>query len=122
MRPTKIINGLEYYECILLYTDDCLVLSENAEQVIQTEVGRYFALKEESIGPPKIYLAGGLVRKVQLENGIECWAFSSSQYVQAAVKNVEEYLSTQSDERWKLPAKAETPMRTSYHPELDVLP
>jgi hypothetical protein len=38
------------------------------------------------------------------------------------VKNVEEYISTQNDERWKLPSKAETPMRTSYHPELDVSP
>jgi hypothetical protein len=61
-------------------------------------------LKEESIGPPKIYL-GGHVRRVQLNNGVECWAFSSSQqYVQAAVKNVEEYLSKQDDVNWNLPA------------------
>ena len=31
--------------------------------------------------------------KVTLNNGVEAWSFSSSQYVQAAVKNVEEYLS-----------------------------
>jgi hypothetical protein len=42
--------------------------------------------------------------------------------VQAAVKNIEEYLSTQNNERWKLPLMAETPMRTSYSPELDVSP
>jgi hypothetical protein len=93
----------------------------NAEQVLWRELGRYFTLKEESIGPPKIYL-GGSVRKVQLENGVECWAFSSSQYVQAAVKNVEEYLATRNNERWKLPGKAETPMRTAYRPEIDVSP
>jgi hypothetical protein len=58
-----------------------------------------FTLKEKSIGPPKIYL-GGSVRKVQLNNGVECWAYSSSQYVQAAVKKVEAYLSTIDDERW----------------------
>ena len=56
----------------------------------------------------------------QLDNDVECWAFSSSQYVQAAVKNVETYLATQ--DKWKLPAKAETPMTTSYRPELDVTP
>ena len=27
-----------------------------------------------------------------MENGIEAWAFSASQYIQSVVKNVEEYL------------------------------
>ena len=121
MRPAKRSDGSEYYEYILLYTDDALVVSENAELVLRTELGRYWTLKEESIGPPKIYL-GGHVRKVQLDNGVECWAFSSSQYVQAAVKNVEEYLAKRKDPNWRLPPKAETPMRTSYRPELDVSP
>ena len=96
MRPAKHSDGSDYYEYILLYTDDALVISDNAEQVLRNELGRYFTLKEKSIGPPKIYL-GGHVRKVQLDNGVECWAFSSSQYVQSAVKNVEEYLSKQDD-------------------------
>ena len=121
MRPAKCSDGSDYYEYILLYTDDALVVSDNAEQVLRNELGRYFTLKEKSIGPPKIYL-GGHVRKVQLDNGVECWAFSSSQYVQSAVKNVEEYLSKRDDVNWKLPTKAETPLQTSYHPQLDVSP
>jgi len=92
MRPAKRSNGSDYYEYILLYTDDALVVSDNAEQVLRNELGQYFMLKEESIGLPKIYL-GGHVRKVQLDNGVKCWAFSSSRCVQAAIKNVEEYLS-----------------------------
>ena len=48
-------------------------------------------LKEESIGPPDIYL-GGKLRELTLENGIKAWSFSSSQYVQSAVQNVETYL------------------------------
>ena len=55
-----------------------------------------------------------------LDNGVSAWAFSSSQYVQAAVKNVETYLEKQ--ERWKLPRHAETPMVSTYRPELDVSP
>ena len=78
-----------------------------------------FELKEESIGPPKLYLGSG-IRKVQLENGSECWAASSSQYVQAAVKNVEEYLGKDQNPKMKLPTRAETPLQTSYRPELDV--
>ena len=41
---------------IYYYTDDALVLSGNADKVLRTDLGRYFTLKEESIGPPKIYL------------------------------------------------------------------
>lgn len=33
-----------------------------------------------------------------------------------------EYLDKEENKRWKLPAKAETPMTTSYRPELDVSP
>ena len=62
------------------------------------------------------------MRKVQLDNGVECWSFSSSQYVQAAVKNVEDYLGKQDNPNWRLPKKADTPMQTSYRPELDVSP
>jgi hypothetical protein len=113
MRPTKRSDGSDYYECILLYTDDALVVNENAEQILRKELGRYFTLKEESIRPPKVYL-GGHVRKVKLDNGVECWAFISSQYIQAAVNNVEEYLSKRDDVNWTLPVRAETPIQTSY--------
>jgi hypothetical protein len=119
MRPAKRSNGSNCYEHVLLHTDDALVVSKNAEQVLRNELGRCFTLKEESIGPPKTHL-GGHVRNAQLENGVECWAFSSSQCVQAAAKNVEECLSKRDDVNWKLPTKAETPMQTSHRPELDV--
>jgi hypothetical protein len=118
MRPAKKANGSECYEYVLIYTDDVLVISENGEHVLRSGIGKYFELKEESIGPPKLYL-GGHMRRVELENGAKAWAFSSSQYVQAAVKNVETYLEKTGG---KLPRKAETPTQTSYRPELDVTP
>ena len=119
MRQAKKADGTKYWEYLLLYTDDALVVSEFPEKTLREDLGRFFVLKEESIGPPKIYLGGG-VRKVVLDNGVSAWAFSSSQYVQAAVKNVETYLEKQ--ERWKLPRHAETPMVSTYRPELDVSP
>jgi len=76
---------------VLLYVDDVLVISDNASSIIREEIGRHFVLKEESIGAPSQYL-GGKLRKVSLENGVDAWAFGSMQYVQLAVKNVEEYL------------------------------
>ena len=101
MRPAEKADGSKYYEFVLLYVDDTLVVSENAERILRDEIGRYFELKEESIGPPDIYL-GGKVRKVTLENGQEAWSFSSSQYVRTAVQNVEEYLNEHGNGRWRL--------------------
>lgn len=117
MQPAKKADGSSYYKYILLYTDDALCVSENAESVLRNKVGKYFELKEESIGVPKIYL-GGHCRKVELENGANAWAFSSSQYVQAAVQYVEKFIS--NHEHLNLPKRAKTPLQTSYQPELDV--
>ena len=119
MRPAIKSDGTKCYDYVLLYVDDALVVSKNAESILRNELGRYFELKEESIGPPDHYL-GGKVRKVQLENGVYAWAFSSSQYVQTAVKNVEVYLDSQVNKRWKMPSKADTPLTTTYRSELDV--
>ena len=69
MRPSKKTDSTSYYEYILLYTDDALVISQDAEETLK-ELGRYFGLKEESISTPKIYL-GGHCRKLQLENGVK---------------------------------------------------
>jgi len=59
------------------YVDDCLVVSEKAESILRDEIGKYWNLKESSIGKPKIYL-GGKCREVELDNGTNCWAFGSS--------------------------------------------
>ena len=85
------------------------------------DLGRYFELKEKSIGPPKLYL-GSHIGKVQLKKRIKCWAASYVQYVQATIKNVEEYLGKDDHQKMKLPTRAETPLQTSYRPELDVSP
>ena len=120
MRPAVKSDGNTYYKYILLYVDDTLVVSENAESILQKKLRRYFHLKEESIGPPTMYL-GGRVCKVQRDNGVWAWSFSSSHYVQSAIKNVEAYVGRPENSHLKMPSKAETPLTTSYRPELDVL-
>ena len=79
--------------------------------------GRGTSSKEKSIGQPKIYL-GGLVRKVELENGAKAWAFISSQYVQAVVQNMEKYIDAQ--DKWKMLKRTSTPLPISHQPELDI--
>ena len=107
------LDGIMCYEFVLLYVDDALVISENAEKILREEIGKYFELKEESIGCPSLYL-GGCVHQVKLNNGVDAWSFSSSQYVRMAVKNVEEWQSKRDNGWWKLPTKAETPMWSMY--------
>ena len=118
MRPAQKDDGSTYWEYVLLYVDDALCISQRAESVIRTEIGKYFYVKEESIGAPKIYL-GNKVSKVTMENGIKAWSFSSSQYVQAAVANVEDYLKKHGK---SLPTKASAPISNGYRPEIDVTP
>ena len=48
----------KYYKYVLLYTNDVLVISNNREKILHEGIGKYFELKENSIGPPKIYLGG----------------------------------------------------------------
>ena len=56
---------------------------------------------------------------MELENGVHAWSFSSSQYVQATVQNVEDYLAKLDK---KLNGKVQTPTQTTHRPELDVSP
>ena len=63
---------------------------DEPEKFLREELRKRFTLKEKSISPPEQYL-GNKVSLVTLKNGVKCQRFSLSQYVQAAVKNVENY-------------------------------
>jgi hypothetical protein len=41
LRLLKWSTGEEYYEYVLLYVDDVLVISENAESVLRKEIGQH---------------------------------------------------------------------------------
>ena len=56
MWPSKHLNGTNYYEFILLYTDNALVISENAKQVLHKDLDQYFKLKKNPLDPPKYIL------------------------------------------------------------------
>ena len=58
MQPSKKADGLQCYDYVLLYMDDALVVSKNAEQILRGKIGKYFELKEESVGSPKNCLGG----------------------------------------------------------------
>ena len=51
--------------------------SENGEYVLMEKIGKYFELKEDSIGPPDISF-GGKLCKVDIESGVKAWAIVST--------------------------------------------
>ena len=127
MRKAKRADNTDYWEYVLLYVDDCLAILVNPESIVRDEIGKYFLMKEASIGEPDVYL-GGKVRKVELETGELCWAFSSSQYVQEACRNVRAYLKQRNGDdklqecKYHMPNKAPAPMSNKYRPEIDISP
>ena len=72
-------------------------------------------MKEASIREPDVYL-GGKCRQVELVSGESCWAFSLSQYVQEACRNVRVYLKQRNGDdklqycTYHMPNKAPAPM------------
>ena len=38
-------GSTKYYEYVLLYTVECLVISDRGENVLRMEIGKYFNLK-----------------------------------------------------------------------------
>jgi hypothetical protein len=113
MRKSMKDDGTQYWEYMLLYTDDyCLVVSHLPRAALLDDLGKYFTLKPGSIGPPKIYL-GGKVSEMELPNGSKARVFSVSQYAQEAVKNLERELELKN---MKLSVKATAP--TVFHGEI----
>ena len=96
MRPGKISDWTLYCQFVLLYTDNIFSMMEDPERFLCKELGTSFTLKKYSIGPQKQYL-GKKVFQETLGNETKCWAFSSYQYIQNVVNNVEDYLDKKGE-------------------------
>jgi len=112
-------DGLQYYSYVLFYVDDCLCIRHNAEECLR-EIDKFFPMKEGSIGDPDIYL-GAKLRKVQLNNGVFCWALSPSKYVQEAVDTTLKYIKKEYDMN-DFPKNGTGPWPNDFVAELDDSP
>jgi hypothetical protein len=95
-------DGFEYYEMVLVYVDDIMVLSHDTKQTMDA-IANLYRLKEGSVGEPTQYL-GANVGKYQLPDGRKCWSLTGREYVKNAIKNVEGVLEK---EGMKLRSKAD---------------
>jgi hypothetical protein len=121
MRPAVKPTGDEYYEYILCYVNDLLVISHDA-QAIMTHMSKHYTLKEGSVHEPDVYL-GAEIKKWTIDGADDPtktrWAMSSDMYVKRAIADVEHELA-QVEER--LTTKVTTPLSSGYRPELDTSP
>jgi hypothetical protein len=118
LRHARRQDGTDYYEYLLVYVDDLLVLSE-LPQVILDDVNTYFQLKPGSVGAPDLYL-GAKLSKITMPNGVTAWCNSSHRYVQEAIRNTEKFIQHHGAKM--LRKKTQSPMEANYRPELDVSP
>jgi len=106
--------------------DDCLAIADNPCSILKDEIGKFWVMKDDCIGPPTIYL-GGKCTEVVLDNGQKCWSFLSSQYVQGTCKTVRNFLSKLNEGKqpheckYFMPKKQlNSPISNGYRPEIDV--
>jgi len=120
MRKAMKTSGLVYWEYLLAYVDDILVISHQPKTVIDS-LSKHVTFKPDSIGPPKNYL-GTDVSQVTIHDGNGdtpakyVWCMSATEYVKCAIEEVERELAL---ENAYLPKRVETPMSSGYRPELD---
>ena len=69
MRPAHKDDGKPYWDYVFLYVDYALWISQDAENILRKEIGKYFQIKG-SVGIPTIYL-GNKDSMVILANGID---------------------------------------------------
>ena len=107
MRKHTSPVGELYWEYVLLYVDDCLIISHWGCDILRKEIGVYFKLKEELIDESKLYLGGKISKKAyETKDGIKnLWSFLSSQYIQNACKNVKQYLKNETRPGFKVTKK-----------------
>ena len=88
-QPSTNKHGDPVYKYVLLYMDDCLVVSNKGIEIIQNEMGKSFNFKEDSIYHPYCmsYLGGKLYERKG--EGKRCWSFCPTQYVKQSWENVD---------------------------------
>ena len=120
MRKNHRNGGSPYYEYLLVYVDDVLVISHSPAEVME-QIGKEFEIKNKEYGPPTSYLGAG-ISKVQLSTGETCWSMDSKKYVKAAIQVIQDLLAEDGRELKGGKGSHTGPMPINYRPELDATP
>ena len=114
IRPAVNNKGMAYYEMVLCYVDDVISISHDPMSAIDG-IRKVFKLKGDKAVPPEMYLGCSLSVKVN-DEGKNCWAMSSQEYVKQAILVIEEKLKRKGK---VIPRRCPTPLTSGYHPSID---
>jgi len=106
-RAATKADGFDYYEYLIVYVDDILVLL-HAPKDIMAMLSKLYRLKEEPT-LPKSYL-GATILEWSI-GGEKMWAMSSQNYIKEAIRCLELELAKSGH---RLQGKPATPMATGY--------
>jgi hypothetical protein len=118
MHHANKVNSTPYYEYILVYVDDVMVILGNPDGIIAS-LCNHFLLKEVVSNPgkePDRYLVGAMIGKYQFAHGLVAWYMSANDYLSKAIPAVEEGCDD------KLYKKHKSPLPPDYHPKVDTSP
>jgi Reverse transcriptase (RNA-dependent DNA polymerase) len=117
LREAKRKDGTDFYEYVLVYTDDILAVSTEPKEIL-TQLDQHYMLKPSSIGKPTQYL-GAQIGEFRLPDNPDKvrWSMSSEKYVAEALRNLVDWLEQNDFAALKI--KAPAPLPTTYRPELD---
>ena len=74
-------DGSTYYSYTVVYVDDILCIYENPGKIMN-KIASIYRMKEDSIGPPKIYI-GANVKKCHFKKKM-AWTQNAGQHFQKA--------------------------------------
>jgi Reverse transcriptase (RNA-dependent DNA polymerase) len=112
-RSATKTTGEYYYEYILVYVDDLLIVSEDPHSILEKlENDHKYRLKD--VGTPKQFL-GATIGQKHID-GVDYWFISAEDYLEKALAAIEERFG-KLDTIFKY--KVETPAPTNFHPEID---
>ena len=104
--------------CICTLSPDEVFASSAEFAGLSLDLLRPSPVSCNTVGDPDVYL-GAKVKRMEMPNGVQAWALSSSKYVQEAVQNVENYLRDELS-GWTLRKRAPTPFMSEYDPNMDM--
>jgi hypothetical protein len=118
MKPRVTPDKVKYWEYVLIYVDDILVISHDPQTTMDALSEKY-TLKAGSVKEPDSYL-GAEIKQWKIEGSDEPekvrWGMSSDTYVKRAIADVERELEQIGK---YLPKRVTTPLAQGYRPEID---
>ena len=107
-------DGTEFYEYLVCYVDDLLIVSFKAKAIINELIACGYKLKG---GDAPTTFLGATIGRHTFKDGTSTWYQSAEEYLKNAIKTVETKLGAPL-----VPGKVTTPLHPDYHPEIDTTP